>query len=345
MTIRSELRATLGRRGARSFGVATLTAGLVLQVAAPARADEPPGAAPDALDPLRERFRAGMDRYAAGAFAEAIVIWEGIYAELGAEKGYRLAFNIARAHDRLGANGAQAAELYETYVKEVRRRRGAGEALEPLVERQEAEANERLAELAATKGRIEVVSDGRPLAVRIDDGAIRLAGFVAYVTPDRVHVVTFRPGEKDEKRVSVTVPLGKIVSVSPPAADAAPPAPPPVVSYTSRAERPFGKEWIYVAAGATALSVVVPVLFRVKALDVKDEYDATPDEDVQKRVLEADYDTAKLNYYASIAIPSVLGAATLGLAAWWLWGAKEIRVPVQAGITPGGASVSSVVRF
>src|SRR5262245_58582030 len=99
-------------------------------------ADEPTSAGADPLDPLRERFRVGFDQYRSGQYAEAIVTWEAIYRELGPEKGYRLAFNLARAYDAIG-EGKAAAEHYDTYVAEVERRRAGGETLEANVERQE----------------------------------------------------------------------------------------------------------------------------------------------------------------------------------------------------------------
>ena len=71
-------------------------------------------------------------------FGEAIAIWEAIYGELGARRGYRLAFNIARAYEqrattRSGSPEAftdtvKALEHYAAYVNETTRRHDAGEA-------------------------------------------------------------------------------------------------------------------------------------------------------------------------------------------------------------------------
>src|SRR5262249_54177668 len=94
----------------------------------PATAPDEPGEQDPTLDAQRVRFRAGMDKYRAGAFAEAIVIWEAIYRELGKEKGYRLAYNIARAYDHFG-DTTRAAESYEAYLNETKARHEAGETL------------------------------------------------------------------------------------------------------------------------------------------------------------------------------------------------------------------------
>jgi hypothetical protein len=305
----------------------------------------------ETLDPLRERFRSGMEKYRAGAFANAIVIWSAIYAELGTEKGYRLAFNLARAYDQLGDSSTQAAEHYEAYLKETARRRAAGETLEPVVEKQETEAKERLEELVATKGRIDVRAENRSVAVRIDGGAPRLAGFVAYVVPDRVHVVTFNPGEKNEKRVDVNVPRGQLVTLE------APPEPvfePPPVRYETVRQHPFREVFLYVAGAVTVASVIVPVVLYANAFAFRDDYNnfnAPPhssDKVAQANAADSDYHHAKNVAYASLALPIGLAAVTGALTTYWIVGSKEKRVAVpavEATLLPGGGFASATARF
>ncbi|MGD0530463.1 MAG: hypothetical protein ABSE49_35345, partial [Polyangiaceae bacterium] len=56
--------------------------------AADARAVPPPATTmDDPMEQYRERFKQGMDRYRAGAPAEAVGYWEPIYRELGEQKG------------------------------------------------------------------------------------------------------------------------------------------------------------------------------------------------------------------------------------------------------------------
>jgi hypothetical protein len=336
----------------RSSVAFVLIAALAL-TATPALADDPTPQAPPApaesstLDPLRERFRAGIEKYRAGAFAEAIVIWSAIYTELGAEKGYRLAFDLARAFDKLDDDSTQAAEYYDVYVRETARRREHGDPLEPLVAKQEEEAKTRLAELAATRGRIDVRAGGRPVPVRIDGGTTRLADFVAYVTPDKAHVVTWSPGTAEEKRVELRVGPGQVSIVSPP-----PVEPPSPLRYETRPEHPFSTTVLYVAGGVTLLSVLVPVILHANANASYDDFNSAnnvvgatrKDSPDAQRVLtnataaKNDYESARSTAYASIAIPALLGVATLGLAAYWLWRTKEVRVP----ITLQGASVTGL---
>ena len=297
---------------------------LTLLAATPARAQEArPPASSDALDPLRERFREGMEKYHSGAFAEAIVIWESIYRELGAEKGYRLAFNLGRAYDQFG-DTTRATEHYEAYVKEALTRKEAGETVEPLVDKQVTEARERLAELAATKGRLRIVA-ASAIVLRIDGGAERLAprGFVAYVAPGK-HIVTFEPNARNERSIEVNVDSGSVLDVSPPEVAVAPPPAP--ITYELRPERPFSKSVLWVAAGATVLSAAIPLVFFAKATSTKSDYYAPTSG--RPPSVRSDYEEQRTISYATWSIPAVLGAATIALTAYWLGGGKTKRVPV-----------------
>ncbi|MDF2694998.1 MAG: hypothetical protein K0S65_3381, partial [Labilithrix sp.] len=337
----------------------------LVMVAPQARADEPaaPPQADEALEAQRERFRTGLEKYRVGAYAEAILIWENIYRELGPEKGYRLAFNLARAYEQFG-DSTRAAESYQTYVNETARRREAGEPLEPVVEKQELEAKERLRELAASQGRIRIAGE-RAAIVKIDGGTERLAprtGFVAYVAPG-THIVTFDPGTREQQQVQVRVELGKIVELAPPAppTPAVPPpsAPSPTpVRFDVREQHPFSSTVLYVAAGITAISVVVPILLYSNARSVKSDYDATAARADSAGDVAAyrsaeregirqgnDYESARTTAYASLAISAVLGVATAGLAAYWLLGTKETRIPISAAIVPGGAALGTSATF
>jgi hypothetical protein len=329
-----------------------------------ASADEPARAA-DPLEAQRERFRAGLEKYRAGAYAEAILVWETIYDELGPEKGYRLAFNLGRAYEQFG-NPTRAAESYEAYLAEVARRREASEPLEPVVEKQEGEAKERLAELGATQGRIRIAGD-RSVIVKIDGGAERIApttGLVVYVTPDREHTITFNPGTRDEMVVRRPVEAGKQIELAPPEpasaplpppARTAPPAPP--IRFVTREERPFDASVLYVAAGVTVASVVVPIVLYANAQSAKSDYDASRRQastnDVEAwRAAErsgqrqsSDYYAARSTAYASYALPAVLAAASVGLAAFWFLGTTQTRVPVSAAILPGGGAAAASARF
>ncbi|MCA9585199.1 MAG: hypothetical protein KC657_07565 [Myxococcales bacterium] len=290
---------------------------------------------------LRERFRAGMDRYKAGAYAEAIVIWESVYRTIGREKGYRLTFNLARAYDAYG-DSTRAAERYEAYVAEVARRRDRGDALEEAVVSQETDAKSRLAELAKTRGRLRVLAGDNPVEASVDGAEPRLAGFTAYVLPGR-HVVTFGSGEA-ARRVDVEVEAGRVLDVSAPAAAPVrepekppPPPPPPPQRFETVRDRPFPAYVLWIGAGVTAASLVIPALTYSRALGVFDEHEASRDPDERAR-LANDYFSARSTAYATLAVPATLGAATLGLTAFYFFGGSDKLVPV-GGAGPTGATV------
>jgi hypothetical protein len=322
--------------------------GLSLPTPARARADEPGAGGDSRIERRREIFKSGMDDYANGRFREAIGKWEPIYRELGAEQGYRLAFNLARAYDKVD-DATRAAEYYETYVAEVKRRRDRELDVEPAVEKQAEDAALRLEELKKTHGRIAIGPGQR--VVRIGNGEQRVAGargFVEYVAPGR-HVVKFDPGTPEEREMGIDVEAGALVPVETPRV-APPVAAPPPLRYETRVERPFSPVFLWVAGGLTVASLALPVVLRENALSVKSDYDRTPESNTAERQrLAADYDEAKTNAYVSYAVPAVFALATGALVTWYFVKTTEQRVPVtvqpEARIGPEGGSVGLRARF
>lgn len=307
-----------------------LAGALVLASAPPARADGPDDAATD-LEASRARFKRGMDLYVAGDFAGAIVTWEAIYAELGRERGYRLAFNIARAYDAFG-DPSRAVEGYAAYLQEVARRRLAAESLPELVEKQARDAEARVAELQRTRGKLRVPEGPVPVEVRVDGGAPRLAGFVALLPPGK-HVVVFGVGASSTRH-ELALEAGEERTLTP----TVPPAAPRGVDEGARARppfrsevrtvRPFSPVWIYVAAGTAAVSVLLPAIQYGRALSTASQHDASGDA-LERERLAADYASQRSAAYASVALPIALGAATAGLGLVYVLGARSETVRVS----------------
>ena len=335
-------------RSDRHRGCAAVLLALSVALAADAaRADEPVttegSTAPDPLDSLRERFRAGRDKYMAGAFADAVVIWEAVYRELGTDKGYRLAFDLGRAYDELG-DLIKAADHYESYLEQVARRRAAFETLEANVERQEEVARERLEKIAARKARIRVKAGPRPSIVQVDNAPARVAGFTVYVEPG-AHVVTFGSGKDADVR-RLTVALGAIADVEP--ADEVPiTLPPPETRYEMRVKHPFSPAVLWIGGGVAALSLILPAITYGNALSIKSDYDDPSTPRTDKARLASDYDSARTNAYASVVVPAVFTAALGGLAFWYVLGTKETRTPLapSATVGPTGVSLGAAARF
>jgi hypothetical protein len=270
----------------------------------PARAEGEPGASGGGeLEAQRERFRVGLERYRAGAYAEAIVVWETVYRELGASRGYRVAFDLARAYEQFG-DLTRAAEHYEAFVGEAKRRTSEGETLDPSVVRQENEASARLRQLAANYGRIRVVSE-RAVAVAIDGGAERIAspaGFVTYVSPGKTHAVGFEPSTPRASVVRVTVGAGELVEVAAPPGPASAPAPTPAppadaaatpaspsegsaraepqpsttdarLGALAKVERPFPVGVLYASGALTAAAWIVPLVAMTRARSAEANYE------------------------------------------------------------------------
>lgn len=310
----------------------------------------PDGEAPAKEDPeleaSRARFRKGMESYAAGDYSGAIVTWQGIYAELGRERGYRLAFNLGRAFDAFG-DASRAAEHYSAYLDEVGVRRARGEVLPELVEKQAVDAEARLGELVRTRGRLRVSPGKTPVAVRIDGGAPRLAGFVSLLSPGK-HVVIFGEGEREERR-EIVIGAGEEKTLEPPLPSPAPAAsrvggderavtPKPL--YEERTVRPFSPVWIYVGAGASALAVILPIVQYANAVSIANRHDSSGDA-LEREQLAAEYTGAKTSAYASLAVPIALGAATTGLGLAYVFGTRKETVRVG----PSGPGVRLDVVF
>ena len=309
-----------------------------------AYADEPPVASPDhappaardPLDALRGRFREGMEKYRAGAFADAIVIWESIYRELGAETGYRVAFDLGRAYDELGEL-IKAAEHYQTYLDRVAARRRDVESLEPNVEKQEAVAHERIDRMMRIYGALHVRAARRPILVHVDNTPPRVAGFTVYVEPG-AHTVTFGIGPTADVH-RVTVRRGELLEIEP--RDQATPA---EARYETREERPFAATVLWASTGGAVVSLLLPTITYANALSIKRDFDAPGASRQEKERLLADYESARSNAYASIAVPALLTATTSGLALWYVLGRRETRTPlptVSISATGGAAGLTS----
>ncbi|HEY8075283.1 MAG TPA: hypothetical protein VIF62_14260 [Labilithrix sp.] len=305
--------------------------------------EPPPNAEGTRMDEYREQLREAAADYHAGRYAEAIVKYQKVYGLVGARTGYRIAFNLGRAYESHG-EPRLAAESYQTYLDEVARRRNAGETIEQKIVDQEAEAHERITELAKKLGRIHVLAGGdRATIAQVDQSAPRIAEVLVYVDPGD-HRVTFGTG-RDATHVDVRVAAGESVDVAPPAAEPPPPPPPPT-RYEPRREHPFSPIVLWVAGGVAVVSVIVPVVTYANALSTKSDYDGARSANDRERAqqLQSDYDGAKGTAYASLAVPAIFAAGAITLGAWYVLGTKDVLVPVPV-VTKDSASAALQGRF
>ncbi len=331
------------------FGALPARAAPASDLEAGVRADDDPMAA------YREQFKRGMDRYKAGALAETIGFWEPVYRELGAQKGYRLAYNLGVVYQELG-DATHTAERLQSFLDQVDALRARGESLAPIVEREAVDGRARMARLAATKGRIVVVAGVTPRAARVDAGEPRLAGFVAWVTPGE-HTVQFAEGTPGAEVKTVQIRAGETAEVSP---TPPPPSPPPPPEPLVVLVRPSPQAMVVAAHQETFHPFAWPIIAATGGVAIAAAIAAVPlyayESNLYTRYAPesprpADHSDTynRLRSVAYLDVGGAIGfaAVTAGLATWYLLGSSErdVGVTAGAGATPRGASISLRGRF
>ncbi len=312
-------------------------AGSLGLIAQRARADPASPASDDSLSAYREQFKRGMDLYEHGAAAEAIASWEPIYRNLGEQRGYRLAYDLGVAYAALG-DAPHSAERLQAFVNEVDSRRGRGEALGVAVTKDESDARDRLAHLAAILGRVQVAPGSSPSIARVDAGDPHAAGFVAWVAPGP-HTITFDPATRYERTISIDVAAGAIVElVPPPPAALETPASAPSASAASApsserspasgqapapAPAPFPPSVIAISGGATLAAAAAAVGLELHASTLHDRYAAEQTHSADGTIPTADrtsFATARTWAYVAVGGAVGLAAVTGAIAGWYFLG-------------------------
>jgi hypothetical protein len=313
------------------------------------------GETPD--DPLaayRGQFKLGMERYNAGALAEAIGYWEPIYRELGDENGYRLAYDLGIAYQQLG-DATRAAERLQAFLVEAEARRTRGEATAAIVEKEKSDARVRVDGLIATKGRVYVEAGSVPRSARLDASEPRLAGFVAWVAPG-LHTVTFAAGTLDMETRIVHVEAGEIVEVAPkpqlpvdttpePPVLVLPPAP---LVEPREMHRPFAWPLIAITGGVAVVAGIAAVPLENTALSLFDRYqNERATTGTISQVHRDHYANTRTSAYAAVGGAIGFTVVTAGLAVWYFLGTSERDVIVRPTLSSelGGASLGLVGRF
>ncbi len=303
----------------------------------------------DPLAAYRERFKRGMERYQAGALAEAIGYWEPVYRELGEQRGYRLAYNLGVAYQELG-DATHAAERLQSFLTEVEVLRERGEILPPIVEKESGNARDRVAGLIATSGRIHVEAVSAPITARVDADEPRLAGFVAWVTPGD-HAVTFAEGTRDAETRNVQVRAGEMIDIAPKPPPPLPTAPAPLivnvlppVATQRETYHPFQWPLIAVAGGVALSAGIAAVPLYVYEGNLYSRYSG---ESPRPASHLDTYNTVRSLAYTDVGGSIGFAFLTAALATWYFLGTSEREVKITPAIVPehGGASVGGAGRF
>ena len=231
-----------------------------------------------------------------------------IYREGGAVKGYRVAFDLARAYDKTG-DPIRAKEKYRAFLAVVDARRAAGLAIEAIVVQEESEARDWIAKSADT-------TDAAPLGNGVASEPAR-PGPSASPSPSPV------PSPLPFPSLSP--------SVSPP------PAP-------AKAQPPFSPAFLISSGAATVAAIVVCGIEYANALSAENGFNAAANQPASvQQGYQTSYDNARPLAYASLGASVGFAAITAGLAVWYFTGTKWVVPVVGAG--PGGAEAGLVGRF
>jgi hypothetical protein len=188
------------------------------------------------------------------------------------------------------------------------------------------------------------------VAIQIDAGEPRLAGFVAYVAPGS-HTVTFGVGSPDAKSEQHDIKAGELVELTPPAPVAPPPPvaphapppprvdPPPTTRVEHTFERPFSPIILYVGGALTVASVVLPAVTYQHMADLRSQYALAHSENDMNQAssIVSEYGDSRTLAYLTMAVPITLGVATAALTTWFFADKRErdILVPIVAPTNNG----------
>ncbi|MGH7272075.1 MAG: hypothetical protein ACREJ3_16720 [Polyangiaceae bacterium] len=255
-----------------------------------------------------------MSRYEAGALSDAIATWEPIYAQLGEEEGYRLAYDLGVAYAASG-DATRAADRLRAFLAEVDARRAHGLPLAPIVLKEEADARARLTEARRTPAKVP--------------------GPLTTPTPTLVPAQTQTPAQT---LVPTPAPTPTLV---PTPATTLVPAP---------VEHPVSPVFIGVSGGLALawLLAAIPLEAHANTLRAHDvnEMNQSPSHSIPSADRDS-FTSARTWAYAMLGGAVGLGAVTAALSTWYVLGASPRRGSVIPSITPehGGASLHLTAQF
>ncbi len=332
-----------------------LATGSSVAMAQPTEEPDPPAEAPEPVVDLNEVFRKGLERFDAGAYDEAVRIWERLVETLGKTRGRRVLYNLGLAYERLG-NPTRAVESYSAF---------ASEGTENEARR--TDALRRADELKAKHGALTIRAPGDDsvVLVRIGQSEPRSAGFTLYLLPG-THVIELYYGTDHAERRAVELEAGgkiEIVTVAPPTGvppETSPPPPqvapeprpppapetPPAPPGGSPTPAEFPTTWVASLGGATLASFALPLALGLNAANERRAaLRLSPGHSRYADGID-DVDKAKRAYRISYSLPVGLAAATTSVVVVHFIranGADTTGDRLSLGLSPTG--VSAFGRF
>jgi tetratricopeptide (TPR) repeat protein len=323
----------MDRRGAFALAIA------LSFVAAQARASEPKSPGNEVA------FDAGLALYRQGDYAGAIRAWEALLTSLGEADGYKLLYNLGLAYQAVG----DVTKAVEAYLAFEARIAALPDASQPALARA-ADARTRRQHLTETNGAVHVQAPRRGglVLTRVGTSEPRAAGYVVWLPPGP-HEIQIFVGTAHPRTVTVNAEPGKTQEV-----DTTPPeivSPPPVgVPFPTLSEPARASPWPWIGAGATLASGALPLTLFFVASSKSDSAAALGEGNTEYAAARSSYDTWRVAYYVSYALPAALAVATVISFVLQRPGgprrsvsALSITPTAIPGGGPGGVSLS--VRF
>lgn len=316
--------------------LAPILATLAFATIAPsARADAPgtAGATAEAEAP-EAAFARGLASFEAGRFSEAIATWEGIVRTLGDERGFKVLYNLGLAYEA-DRDATRAIERFELFLKRLAEQPAQ---LTPDLEERRQDAAERARAMKATRGAVVVPAPpARACAVRVDGGPPRPAGFTAFLAPGE-HTIEVFSGTSDARSVRVSVAVGASRTI-----DTAPPvtaAPPRVVVLPAPESAPeMPTPWIIGGGTLFVASFGLPLALGLHAAELRAGAVRLGIGHTMYSSAAKGYEDARAAYHAAYALPAILGAATLAVAAV---GVVRVRTHAPRPAAPGPSATLAV---
>lgn len=258
-------------------------------------------------------FRNGLDDFSRGNNAGAIAAWENLVGVLGAERGFKVLYNLGLAYQASG-DVTRAIERFNAFLEQVSTRDPTGDLAERV-----RDATTRRDDLEHTHGAIRLAPPARGglVLTRIEGGDPRAAGYVVWLPPGP-HEVELFVGTDHMRQLTVDVEAGKTAEISTtppdvpnPPVEVAPPTPAP---RNPAPQSTATSTWIWVGAGATVASVALPLTTFFVASNDRDKASALGPGNSGYATANSHYETWRTAYYASYALPAALALATAAYA-------------------------------
>jgi hypothetical protein len=334
----------------RSLALALASALGVGLLGAPARGQDDLG-----QDAARELYRKGLECFDKGDHTCAADAWRAALRELGAERGFRVHYNLGLTFEAAG-DATLAVEHFEAFLAGVARRT---DALTPALEERRQDAAERIRKLRDSHGelRIEAPPGQAKVRVAVDDRPPVDPPVTMLLAPG-AHRVVVDPGTAGASTTSVTLEAGKPTTVVAERAAEPPPPPPPAPPPLAPAKpaappaKPPAREdpptrfpvlWVLAGSALTAGSLVIPFVLKGDAEDAADEAAALGVGHTGYPAAVERYEDARSDYEVAWILPIVAGTATLAIATVGIVLVATDDTKATAEVGPGRGRV--VVEF